>query len=409
MTVEGKRVLVNPKRWPGVYKTELSKRFKGKPDFSFTISYKDPVTGRKIWEKIGKKSEGITEQICSEERSDRIRKGRLGEDVKTAKDIQKDQLKYNKPLGKIAEAYFKAKEGELKGHQTDTLRWKKHLEPLFKERRISSITSLDIQRLKKSLSNQKLATATIWNVLELLRRLCNWGKRHRMSPGLSFIIRMPKKDNEVVEFLTPEQAQSLDKVLNGWESKDIARMIRIAMLTGMRRGEIFRLEDKDLDWQHNLIHIRSPKGGRSERIPMADTVAGILKEQTKWRDETFPGSPYVFPGREGKLRVDCSGAKRIKEKADLPKNFRIFHGLRHHYAVTLANSGKVDLSLIGQLLTHKSHAMTKRYASYLPETTKAAAELAAGLIAGNIKAGEKEEPEAEMVKLKEESRDVQNR
>jgi hypothetical protein len=36
--------------------------------------------------------------------------------------------------------------------------------------------------------------------------------------------------------------------------------------------------------------------------------------------------------------------------------------------------------MIGELLTHKSHAMTRRYAAFLPETTKAAADLAAELI-----------------------------
>lgn len=70
----------------------------------------------------------------------------------------------------------------------------------------------------------------------------------------------------------------------------------------------------------------------------------------------------------------------IKKKAGLPDNFRTFHGLRHHYAVTLANSGKFSLDMIGQLLTHKSAAMTKRYAQFLPETMKQASERAAELI-----------------------------
>ena len=35
-------------------------------------------------------------------------------------------------------------------------------------------------------------------------------------------------------------------------------------------------------------------------------------------------STYIFPGKGGKLRVDCSAADRIKTKAKLPNKFRIF-------------------------------------------------------------------------------------
>ena len=54
--------------------------------------------------------------------------------------------------------------------------------------------------------------------------------------------------------------------------------------------------------------------------------------------------------------------KRIKEKAELPKDFRMFHGLRHVFASMLASSGEVDLYTLQTLLTHKSPMMTQRYA-----------------------------------------------
>lgn len=75
---------------------------------------------------------------------------------------------------------------------------------------------------------------------------------------------------------------------------------------------------------------------------------------------------------------------RIKEAANLPESFRIFHGLRHNFAVILANSGKVPLDMIGELLTHKSMAMTKRYGQFLPGTLKKAGDLAAELLQSAI-------------------------
>lgn len=62
----------------------------------------------------------------------------------------------------------------------------------------------------------------------------------------------------------------------------------------------------------------------------------------------------------------------------------MMHCIGHHFAVMMANSGQVDLRFIGEFLTHKSKAMTKRHATYLPETTRNASELAAQLIKQNI-------------------------
>lgn len=383
-----KRVKVDEKRWPGVYMYELGQRYQGRSDVAYTITYKDPVNGRKIWEKVGKKSEGITPQLCAELRGERTKNARHGKAVKTSVEMQRDAMKHNRLLQEIADMYFAANELSLKGFVTDRNRWDLHLKPLFSDRRVSSMSEMDIQRVKSGMRGK--APATVWNCLELLRRLVNWGGRHNLCPALSFKIRMPQRNNEVVEYLTADEAARLDKVLSSWPSQDVARMLKIAMLTGCRRGEIFALKDQDLDWQHSLIKLRTPKGGKNATIPMSSPVAVILREQIEWRDTKYPGSAHVFPGRSGGKRVDCGAVDRIKKTAELPEKFRIFHGLRHHFAVTLANSGQVDLSLIGQLLTHKSEAMTRRYAQYLPETTQRAAELAANLVQGNAERGRQE-------------------
>jgi integrase len=74
--------------------------------------------------------------------------------------------------------------------------------------------------------------------------------------------------------------------------------------------------------------------------------------------------------------------EKIREAAGLPKSFRPFHGLRHHMAVMLASSGEYTLDMIGELLTHKSTAITRRYAKFLPDAKKKAADRAAELLTG---------------------------
>ncbi len=131
--------------------------------------------------------------------------------------------------------------------------------------------------------------ATIANALELLRRIINFGVKNNLCPALGFTIEMPNKDNQVTEYLTKEQAQRLFEVLDSWPSQDVARMLRLAMFTGMRRGEIFRLKLEDVDFNQGLITLVNPKGCKIEHIPMSEPVGQLLKQQIEWANRMGKG------------------------------------------------------------------------------------------------------------------------
>lgn len=369
-------------KWPGVYGWDSEKtRVNSKPDVCYYIAYR---IGEKLrWEKVGWKSEGYSPQVAAELRATRVRAVRHGEVVKTAKEINEEKRLTNRSLDELKTAYFESEKGlNLKGRVTDLNRYEKHLKSTLGPKRVDDFSILDIERIKKEM--RESAPATIANTLELLRRIINHGAKHNLCPPLTFTIELPAKNNEVTEYLTADEAQRLMAVLDNWPDQGVARMLKIAWLTGMRRGEIFKLEDRDIDFGQGLIILRDPKGGKNESIPMSKPVDDLLKLQISERDLRHPGSPFVFPGRHGGKRSDSSAVERIKKLAELPKSFRIFHGLRHHLAVTLASSGMFTLDMIGELLTHKSVTMTRRYAKFLPDAKKKAADQAAALLQGQL-------------------------
>lgn len=382
METVGKRKRVSKNKWSGVYCRELDAMFQGKPDIVYDITYKD-ADRKKIWEKVGKKSEGYTPQIAEDIRAERMRTLRHDGKVKTAREVQREKIKSNRTLDEIAVMYFESDHGKnLKGRVTDFNRYHKNLAPILGKNPISTITEIDLQRIKATMRHN--STATVYNALELLRRLVNYGVKVGACKPLNFTIKLPTRDNIVTEYLTGEQAARLMEVLRDWPTDDVPRMIKTAMLTGLRRGEIFKLQDKDLDFTLRLITLRNPKGGKDTTVPMSPPVAEILEKQILWRNKRFPKSSYVFPGRYGEQRVACNAAKRIKAKAKLPDDFRIFHGLRHHFAVTLANSGEFTLDMIGELLTHKDTKMTRRYSQFLPGAKQKASNRAAELIQNHV-------------------------
>lgn len=396
------------KKYEGVYGYDSArKRHNGKPDVCYYITIKTDER-KKVWEKVGWVSEGYTPQLAAELRAKRIRDARHQGEVQTSRDIRAEQRKVNRSLKEIKEHYFNSTNGmAIKGRKQDLNRWEHHLAQL-EAKNVKELSQLDVERIKQNMKEKELAPATVDHALRLLRRVINHGVEHNLCPRLAFKIQRPKVDNTRTEFLSPEEAARLIDTLNNWPRQDIARMVKLAWFTGLRRGELFGLKREHFDFQHGLIAIAGPKGGKEVTIPMSAPVRELIQQQLsfleneqerrtkRYRNTTRPAPAweehgYVFPGVLGKQRVECGAIDRIKTAADLPKHFRPFHGLRHHYAVLLASSGEFNLDQIGQLLTHKSSDITRRYAHFLPEAQQRAADRAAEIIATQAASGKEKE------------------
>ena len=152
-------------------------------------------------------------------------------------------------------------------------------------------------------------------------------------------------------------------------------MMKMVLYSGMRRGELFNLQWDDIDFERGFIHIRDPKGGPDQRIPLNEGGRAVLDGHIR------TGSDFVFPGRGGRQRVDINKqVNEVKTAAGLPKDFRPLHGLRHVYASMLASSGKVDIYTLQRLLTHKDPRMTQRYAHLRDDALKRAADVAGDIV-----------------------------
>ena len=70
-------------------------------------------------------------------------------------------------------------------------------------------------------------------------------------------------------------------------------MLRLALFTGMRRGELMKLKWSDVDFEPGVHPYRNPKGGVSQKIPLNDPARDILKNYPQTAD-------YVFVRTNGK-------------------------------------------------------------------------------------------------------------
>lgn len=213
----------------------------------------------------------------------------------------------------------------------NTGRYNKYIKSKFGNKTPTEIQLTDIDAFTRKLETS-LAPQTVCHILNLITWIINFGAKRNLCPSLLFQIQKPQVNNETTEDLNPEQLQNLLNAIEQDENIDAKNLMKLVLFTGMRRGEMFKLKWKHIDFHRGFISIIDPKGGPDQIIPMSDSVREILQDHSRQ-----DGSPYVFPGKNGGQRVTISKpVNRIKELAGLPKDFRPLHGLGHAYASMLA-------------------------------------------------------------------------
>lgn len=363
--------------YPGVFFREAVRiGGKGKEKIFYIVFKKN---GKVHEEKVGRQyADDMTPARANIIRADRIEGRRMSRKEIREKDKSAD-LAWT--LSRLWDEY-ELQKNVSKSIKTDKGRFDKYLRPVLGKKQPHEIIKLDVDRLRIKLARE-LSPQTVKHVLALLKRIVTFGVRRQLCQGWSFKVEVPRVDNQKTEDLTPEQLKKLLKAIDKSTDIQAANIMRMALFTGMRRGELFKLQWQDIDFDRGFINIRNPKGGVSQKIPLNDPARKVLLTHPRTVE-------HVFDRGDGKPFTDIRRrVNPIKTAAGIPDDFRTLHGLRHVYASMLASSGQVDMYTLQKLLTHKDPKMTQRYAHLRDETLKRAADLAGELITGEVRSGTK--------------------
>jgi integrase len=279
--------------------------------------------------------------------------------------------------------------------------------PLLKTR-IDEIAVADIERWRGKKRTEKGSKASTLNrQITALKAALNWAVKRGVIEGhlLGRLERLREDDSETkIRYLLPEERERLfealdvreERIRNGRDSHNewldererermpdmkslafvdhLKPMVIVSLNTGIRRGSLFRLLWRDIDFRGENLTIRAAiaKGGRDIQIPMNETLMNTLeawKAQSGGKDDWLvfpsPKSGEVFDN----VRRAWEGVLRLAEI----KNFR-WHDMRHDFASQLVMKG-VDLNTVRELMGHADMKMTLRYAHLAPKVKRAAVEL----------------------------------
>ena len=256
----------------------------------------------------------------------------------------------------------------------------KYLYPAWKTTLLAHISQHHIQRvLDGSLAGLKPASVNRIRscVMRMFRLAMEWGfiEKH---PGT--YIKKLKENNIVQRFMTKDEIFRFIKACEEDQGGAGANALKLALLTGMRIGEVCKAQWKDFliaDGKATLF-LPHTKAGLSRTVLINNAALSVLEEQTLHKQQ---GNPHIFPGKiEGQPITHPKKAfKRIKERAGIYEHLRI-HDLRHSFASILINSGKATLYDVQHLLGHHSPQTTTRYAHIQSSRLRSVSEQIDGLI-----------------------------
>lgn len=271
------------------------------------------------------------------------------------------------------------------------LTWRLHISETFGELKLADITKAAVRTLHASIGatgRERTANFAVVVLRCMLNHAIEADLFNGSNPtaGVRMFRETPRN-----RYLTREEIARLYQALDAdaqetgdWTLHDV---VKLALLTGARRGNVLSMawKDLDLDGGRWLIPASETKTSRAYLVTLAPGAVAILRQRKQASE-----SPSVFPAvRRGKHgRTSLEGVKRgwerVTERAGL-HGVRL-HDLRHTAASLLANNG-ASLQLIGAQLGHANTRTTERYSHLLADTV-AAAVAAATADLGKIAGGE---------------------
>jgi integrase len=225
-----------------------------------------------------------------------------------------------------------------------------HLKPFFGKMRLATIRRKDVAAYINSRMGE-VGDGTIIKEVNTLKRLFNIaveGEKILVNPANRAPV--PKAPEGRVRYLSAEELSKVLRACPEW----LRPIAGLAVVTGMRRGEMLRIRWEDVSIPRREIRLRHTKSGKERHAPINDLVMQVL---TSMGAGTHKLRGLLFPG----VTPEQVTVAFIRACEDAGVSDFSLHDLRHHFSATLRMNG-VDLHTLQKLLGHSDPRMTDRYA-----------------------------------------------
>ena len=177
-------------------------------------------------------------------------------------------------------------------------------------------------------------------------------------------------------FSQDEMRRFLDSIPThtGFGVRDRA-IFELMYVTGMRLGEIAKLDVGDVDFSQDQVFIRCGKGRKDRMVPLGRLAKEYLLQWTNKARQWFSATetePAMFLNRDGR-RIPVSNVRaqllKYLKAAGITREGLTPHSIRHSCATHLLENG-ADIRYVQELLGHASIETTAEYTRQVAQGLK---------------------------------------
>lgn len=244
--------------------------------------------------------------------------------------------------------------------------------PLVGDKPADGVKSADIAKLRDTLQ-ARFSAASVRVTLAFLGTVYSWAVQTSIVSKNPCRGVEPPAQRSLLEYLSKEDAARLLSYAHE-HSPPLHPMLATALHCGLRKGELFGLRWRDLDFDAKRLDVmrsggKLPKGGRPRHLRLPSTLVPILKEWRQRCPKTSEG--LVFPVvRRNAAKMgdskDMLGLSELLAAAGCATLTRPWHALRHTFASHFVMNGGNILAL-QKILGHSDIKMTLQYAHLAPD------------------------------------------
>ena len=219
------------------------------------------------------------------------------------------------------------------------------------------------------LTEKQYSKTTIARKIATLRSFYKFMvKRNQLSSNPVLLVRTPKQDKKLPQFLEYEKVKRLLETppTDTWLGARDRAILETLYSTGIRVSELVALNMDDVDFLGEVVHIRGK--GKKERVsPIGSSALQATQHYMEFRNKRAQSSSnfdpkVLFVNKHGR-RLSTRSVRRKMDKylkmAGLDPSISP-HTLRHSFATHMLNNG-ADLRSVQELLGHQSLSTTQIY------------------------------------------------
>jgi len=264
----------------------------------------------------------------------------------------------------------------IKAYENDL---KVFLEFITKQFHVSNINNADYKMIRSwitKMMNDNISARSIHRKISTLKAFYRYQQREgniESNPTMKVIL--PRMSKRLTPFIPKSYADELFEnhgfpdTFSGFRDKMIIEML---YATGMRRMELIRLKESDVDLSNQTVKVIG-KGNKMRLIPIPSGLKSLINEYRYMKNKEFElnSSDSFIVTDKGEAVYEKFVYRKVHHYLSLLNKLEKCspHVLRHTFATHLLDEG-ADINAVKELLGHSGLAATQIYTHNTIENLK---------------------------------------